>query len=332
MASIDVISIGNAILDIVCHCDDEFLRSTGSPKGRMRLVESSAAISSLRKRLPGGMDVAGGSAANTAVGIASLGGKSAFIGKVANDSFGRSFQHDIQGMGVLFESAPTMLPGKETSHSLILVTPDGQRTMNTFLGCSTELDHHVLDPALICAAKFVYLEGYLFDRPTAKTAFYKVARLAVSAARTVVLSLPDPLCVDRHRQEFQKLVRSGIDVLFANQNELLALYQVQSFDHAVRLVGKDVPLAVITRSGDGSVVVNRGNVLVVPAEKVRKVVDATGAGDLYAAGFLYGLARGYDHAVAGQLASFAASEIISQVGPRPKVRLDHLARMRGLLH
>lgn len=332
MASIDVISIGNAILDIVCHCDDDFLVSTGSPKGRMRLVDSSADISRLRKKLSGGMDVAGGSAANTAVGIASLGGKAAFIGKVADDAFGRSFQRDIQSMGVLFETAPTKLPGKETSHSLILVTPDGQRTMNTFLGCSTELDCQVLDPALICAAKFVFLEGYLFDRPTAKSAFYQVAGLAGSAGRQVVLSLSDPLCVERHRTEFLRLVRSGIDVLFANENELLSLYQLRSFDTAVTQVGKEVPLAVVTRSGAGAVVVHRGDVLVVPPETVQRVVDATGAGDLFAAGFLFGLVRGYDYSLAGKLASFAASEIISQVGPRPKVRLDHLARMRGLLH
>lgn len=331
MPRIDVVAIGNAIVDIVCKCDDDALDLIGVAKGKMRIVDNSGFNRALLGKLPKGLELAGGSAANTAVGIASFGGSAAFIGKVANDTHGYTFQHDIRSMGVAFNSAMTTIPGKETSHSLILVTPDGQRTMSTFLGASTELDDALIDPDLIAGAAFTYLEGYVFDRPASKAAYAKAVRIALANRRKIALALSDPDCVYRHRQDFLELIRTGVDVLFANERELLALYGGSSFEQAIRRVGRDVPVAVVTRSENGSMIVSNGTTLAVPAERVRTVVDATGAGDLYAAGFLFGMKRGLGLAQSGKLASFAASEIISQVGARPEARLGQLARLRGLL-
>jgi sugar/nucleoside kinase (ribokinase family) len=331
MQRIDVVAIGNAIVDIICRCDDDALDIIGVAKGKMRSVDNSCFNGALLGKLPKGLELAGGSAANTAVGIASFGGSTAFIGKVAGDTRGYTFQHDIRSVGVAFESAMTTIVGKETSHSLILVTPDGQRTMSTFLGASTELDDSLIDPDLIAGAAFTYLEGYVFDRPTSKAAFTKAVKIASANRRKVALALSDPDCVDRHRRDFIELLQTGVDVLFANERELLALYSGSTLDEAIRRVGRDVPLAVVTRSENGSVIISDGTTLAVPAERVRNVVDATGAGDLYAAGFLFGLTRGLGLAQTGRLASFAASEIISQVGARPEARLGQLARLRGLL-
>ena len=327
----DVLAIGNAIVDIVRRCDEAFLQKLGGPKGRMSLVADSASIAAIGDRLRGGVEVAGGAAANTAVGVVSLGGRAAFIGKVADDELGRIFRHDIRGIGVTFTAAPAVAPGKATSRSLVLVTPDGQRTMYTYLGCSTELDNHLIDVATIQAAKIVFLEGYLFDRADAKAAFRRAAMVANASGRQVALSLSDPLCVERHRPEFLRLIRDGVGVLFANESEIKALYAVQSFDEALRQVGHDLKLAVLTRSEKGSVIVTEGQAIVVPPERVSKVVDATGAGDLYAAGFLYGLSHGMSLQAAGRLGSFAAAEIIRVVGARPEVRLSHAARLRELI-
>jgi sugar/nucleoside kinase (ribokinase family) len=327
----DVLAIGNAIVDIVRRCDEAFLQKLGGPKGHMSLVANSQSIAAIQNKLRGGIEVAGGAAANTAVGVVSLGGRAAFIGKVADDELGRIFRHDIRGIGVTFGSAPAVAPGKETSRSLVLVTPDGQRTMYTFLGCSTELDNHVLDVEAIAASKIVLLEGYLFDRPEAKAAFRRAAMVANAAGRLVALSLSDSLCVERHRPEFLRLIHDGIGVLFANESEIKALYELDSFDDAMRQAGRDLKLAVLTRSEKGSVIVAKGEAIVVPPEKVSKVVDATGAGDLYAAGFLYALSRGMTLNAAGRLGSFAAAEIIGVVGARPQVNLANLARLRGLI-
>jgi sugar/nucleoside kinase (ribokinase family) len=297
----------------------------------MNIVETSAEIERDCVRLGYGIDVAGGSAANTAVGVASLGGSAAFIGKVAEDQYGRIFRHDIRGAGVTFTTPATAIPGKETSHSLILVTPDGQRTMNTFLGCSTEIDDALLDVETIKNSKIIYLEGYLVESRAANASLHRAAELANAAGRTVALSLSDSQCVDRHRAEYLKLVRAGVGVLFANESEILSLYETQSFDEAIRRVGTDTALAVLTRSERGSVIVSKGVAIKVAPEKVSKVVDATGAGDIYAAGFLFGLCRGMDVEASGHLASVAASEIIGQIGARPEARLAHVVRMRGLL-
>lgn len=326
----DVVAIGNAIVDIIGRCEDSFLDQHKAPKGHMRLVDP-ATIDTIYRSMGPGIEISGGSAANTGAGIASLGGKAAFIGKVADDEFGRIFRHDIGAAGVTFSTPAAVDSDRSTSRSLILVTPDGQRTMNTFLGISTDFNPAEVDPAVIQASNIVYLEGYLFDRDEAKAAFRQALEIANAAGRRVALTLSDSFCVNRHREEFLALIRSGIAILFANESEILALYETTSFDDAMRHVGRDTRLAVLTRSEQGSVIVADGSPIMVPVEPVRKVVDTTGAGDLYAAGFLFGLARGYDLPVAGQLGSFAAAEIIGQIGARPEVKLSHLARMRGLI-
>jgi sugar/nucleoside kinase (ribokinase family) len=297
----------------------------------MSLVSSSKSIAAIQSRLRGGIEVAGGAAANTAVGVVSLGGRAAFVGKVAEDELGRIFRHDIRGIGVTFTAEAAVAPGKETSRSLVLVTPDGQRTMYTFLGCSTELDNHLIDAEAIAASKIVFLEGYLFDRPEAKAAFRRAAMVANASGRMVALSLSDSLLVERHRPEFLRLIHDGIGVLFANESEIKALYEVDSFEEALQQAGRDLKLAVLTRSEKGSVIMAGGEAIVVPPERVSKVVDATGAGDLYAAGFLYALSHGMSLEAAGRLGSFAAADIIGTVGARPEVRLSHAARMRGLI-
>lgn len=326
----DVVAIGNAIVDIIGRCDDSFLDRHGAPKGHMRLVDPGT-IGKIYETMGPAIEISGGSAANTVVGVASFGGRSAFIGKVAEDEFGRIFRHDIRASGVSFNTPAVVDTGRSTSRSLILVTPDGQRTMNTFLGISTDLDQGEVDPEVIKAASIVYLEGYLFDRDEAKAAFRQAVEIANGAGRRVALTLSDSFCVDRHRAEFLALIRSGIGILFANESEILSLYETSDFDEAVKHVARDTKLAVLTRSEKGSVIVSDGTPILVPAEPVKKVTDTTGAGDLYASGFLYGLARGYELPMAGKLGSFAAAEIIGQMGARPEVKLAHLARMRGLI-
>ena len=326
----DVVAIGNAIVDIIGRCDDAFLERHQAAKGHMNLVDT-ARIDALYGAMGPGIEISGGSAANTVAGVASLGGRAAFIGKVAEDEFGRIFRHDIRAAGVAFNTPAVAGTDRATSRSLILVTPDGQRTMNTFLGISTDLDQGEVDPALIESASIVYLEGYLFDRAEAKAAFRQAVEIANKAGRRVALTLSDSFCVDRHRDEFLALIRSGIAILFANESEILSLYQTDSFEEAATRVAKDTRLAVLTRSEKGSVIVSEGERIVVAPESVSKVVDTTGAGDLYAAGFLFGLALDYDLAQAGRLGSFAAAEIIGQMGARAEVRLSNLARMRGLI-
>ncbi len=326
----DVVAIGNAIVDIIGRCDDSFLDRHRAPKGHMRLVDPET-IGAIYRDMGPGIEISGGSAANTVVGVASLGGRAAFIGKVAEDEFGRIFRHDIGAADVSFKT-PAVVDGRRaTSRSLILVTPDGQRTMNTFLGISTDLDQGEVDPEVIKASSIVYLEGYLFDRDEAKEAFRQAVEIANAAGRRVALTLSDSFCVSRHRAEFLALIRSGIAILFANESEILSLYETSRFDEAVKNVARDTRLAVLTRSEKGSVIVSEGQTIEIAPEAVHKVVDTTGAGDLYAAGFLFGLARGFSLKSAGQLGSFAAAEIISQVGARPEVKLAHLARMRGLI-
>lgn len=324
-----VAAIGNAIVDIIGRCDDAFLAKHGAAKGSMRLVDAPT-IDTLYGEMGPAIEISGGSAANTMVGIASFGGKSAFIGKVAGDEFGRIFRHDIGAAGVAFDTAP--VNGKApTSRSLILVTPDGERTMNTFLGISTDLDHGEVDAATVTGAEVVYLEGYLFDQPQAKAAFRQAVSLANAAGRTVALTLSDGFCVDRHRAEFLELIRSGVGILFANEVEITSLYETTDFDEAARRAAHDTRLAVLTRSAKGSLILAEGRAHEIPVDPVAEVVDTTGAGDLYAAGFLYGFTSGRDLATAGRLGSLAAAEIISHVGARPQTNLGELARARGLI-
>ncbi len=324
----DVIGIGNAIVDIIGKCNDAFLAKHSAEKGSMRLVNAET-IEGIYGQMGPGIEISGGSAANTMVGIASFGGRAAFIGKVADDEFGHIFAHDIKAANVAFSTKPVANKAP-TSRSLILVTPDGERTMNTFLGISTDLDHGEVDPDLIKAAKVVYLEGYLFDQPDAKAAFYQATEIAKSAGRQVALTLSDSFCVDRHRDEFLKLIRAGVDILFANEQEILSLYQTDSFEDAVKKTAADTSLAALTRSAKGSLILSDGGAIEIAAQPIEKLVDTTGAGDLYAAGVLHGLTSGQNLATAGRLGSLAAGEIISHVGARPESNLKDLAGKFGI--
>ncbi len=324
----DVVGIGNAIVDVIGRCNDAFLAKHGAPKGNMRLVDADT-VTALYKDMGPAVEISGGSAANTMVGIASFGGRAGFIGKVADDEYGRIFAHDIKAAGVAFTTPPAK-GAAPTARSLILVTPDGERTMNTFLGVSPELNQGEVDAAMVKAAGIVYLEGYLFDQPAAKAAFRQAASLARHAGRKVALTLSDAFCVDRHRAEFLDLIRKETDILFANESEIMSLYQTKAFDDAARLVKSDVKIAVMTRSAKGSLIIAGDKAVTVPPEPVRQVVDTTGAGDLYAAGFLYGLALAKPLDQCGRLGSIAAAEIISHIGARPETSLAKLARDRGL--
>jgi sugar/nucleoside kinase (ribokinase family) len=326
----DVVGIGNAIVDILVRCDDAFLVQQGCSKGSMRLVDE-AAIAKLYGAAGPGIEISGGSAANTMVGIASFGGRAGFIGRVADDSFGEVFGHDIRAAGVTFTTPSAAAGSEPTGRCLVLVTPDGQRTMNTFLGVSPHFAAGDIDADLIASARILYLEGYLFDRPQAKAAFRRAAAIAAGAGRKVALSLSDPFCVDRHRSELREFARTSADMLFANEAEILALYQTTSFDEAARSTARDCKLAALTRSEKGSVILSGGQSLPISPAPVARLVDTTGAGDLYAAGFLFGIAAGAGPQRAGELASLAAAEVIGHIGARPDVSLLELARARGLL-
>ena len=326
----DVVGIGNAIVDIIGQCDDAFLSRHGRTKGSMELVDA-ALVAKLYAAMGPGIEMSGGSAANTMVGVASFGGRAGFIAKTADDQFGQVFRHDIRAAGVTFTTPPAAAGGEPTGRSLILVTPDGQRTMNTMLGVSPQLGAEEVDGDLIRSGRILYLEGYLFDRPQAKAAFRQAAEIAAKAGRQVALTLSDPFCVDRHRAEFQAFVRSSVDILFANEAEIASLYEANNFEEAAGRARSEAKLAAITRSEKGSVILSADGMLTIPAAPVAKVVDTTGAGDLYAAGFLFGVATGRDLETAGRLGSLAAAEIISHVGARPQVKLDELARKTGLL-
>ena len=328
-ARFDVIGIGNAIVDIIGRCDEAFLTDVGAAKGSMRLVGADD-IKQIYKKMGPAVEISGGSAANTIAGVASFGGKAAFLGTVADDEFGKIFLHDIRSIGVTFDVAP-IANGAPTSRSLILVTPDGERTMNTFLGISTSLSEAQLNANLIRESEILYLEGYLFDEPQAKQAFHSALQTAKGSNRKVALSLSDGFCVDRHRGEFLKLIRSGIDILFANESEIKSLYQTESFDLAAKNASEDAKLAVLTRGEKGSVIFCDAKSIEIAREYVPELVDTTGAGDLYAAGFLFGYAKGYELAICGQLASLAASEVITHIGARPEVSLNELARDKGLI-
>jgi sugar/nucleoside kinase (ribokinase family) len=326
----DVVAVGNAIVDIIGRCDDAFLVAQGCSKGSMRLIDG-AAIARLYAAMGPAVEISGGSAANTMVGIASLGGRAGFIGKTAGDTFGQVFSHDIRSAGVTFTTAAAPEGSAPTGRCIVLVTPDGQRTLNTFLGVSPELGADEIDGPLIASARVLYLEGYLFDRPQAKAAFREAAALAAKAGRKVALSLSDAFCVDRHRSEFRALASAHVDILLANEAELLSLYQTASFAEAASQAGRDVALAALTRSEKGSVVIVQGEQFAIPAAPVARVVDTTGAGDLFAAGFLYGVATDRGPVAAGRLGSLAAAEVIGHIGARPEVSLADLARRHGLL-
>jgi sugar/nucleoside kinase (ribokinase family) len=321
----DVVGIGNALVDVITHLDDEFLDREALVKGSMTLIETERAVS-LYAAMGSGIEMSGGSAANTITGVASFGGSACYVGKVADDDLGRAFGHDMRAVKVAFPNRRSNL-GVPTGRCLIVVTPDAQRTMNTYLGVSSLLGPDDIDPDVIAAGRLLYMEGYLWDKPEAKRAYRKAARIAHDAGRMVSLSLSDSFCVDRHRDDFRSLVTDDVDLLFGNEDELLSLYEVTSFDAAVEAVRADCQLAAITRGADGSVIITHDEVITVAAEPCPQVVDTTGAGDLYASGFLFGISRGFDLAECGRLASIAACEVISHVGARPSA---DLARLAGL--
>ena len=323
-ARFDVVGVGNAIVDVIAQADNALIERLKLSKGAMTLIESNEA-DRLYSEMGSGIETSGGSAANTLAGIASLGGKAAYIGKVRDDQLGGVFSHDIKAAGVDYRLRAAT-EGPTTARCLIFVTPDADRTMQTYLGVSVMLGSDDIDPEAIGDARITYLEGYLFDREEAKEAFVKAAELAHAAGRKVALSLSDPFCVDRHRASFQHLVEGHIDILFANHDEITSLYETDSFDDAVgQLVGK-VELAAVTRGAEGSVIVTSSEVVEILAEAVDKVVDTTGAGDLYAAGVLFGLTQGYELDIAGRIGSICAAEVISHYGARPETSLAALVK------
>ena len=328
-AKYDVLGIGNAIFDVLVQTDESFLAAHGMTKGGMALIDETRAASIYRDMGPA-TEMSGGSAANTIVGLASLGARAAYVGKVRDDQIGRLYIHDIRAAGVAFETAPAS-GGPATGCSYILVTPDGERTMNTYLGAAQELKPGDIDANEVAASAIVYLEGYLWDPNDAKDAFVKAATVAHDAGRQVALTLSDSFCVDRYRGEFLDLMRGRtVDLIFANEAELHSLYQTSDFETAMRQLRSDAKLAVVTRSEKGCVVASKDGVIAVPAFPVGSIVDTTGAGDLFAAGFLFGLVRGAGHENAGRLGALAAAEVIQHIGARPQVSLKELAIKSGL--
>ena len=316
-AKYDVLGIGNAIVDVIARSEDAFLQEQNIAKGAMTLISAGQATDLYDAMGPSTEVSSGGSAANTIAGVAALGAKTAFCGKVADDQLGEVFQHDIRSLGTHFET-PTLSGGDPTARCLILVTPDAQRSMSTFLGACTELTPDDVQEQVVRDAAYTYLEGYLFDPPHAREAFFKAARIAHDAGRKVSLTLSDAFCVDRYREEFKFLIESEIDILFANESEILSLYETDDFDAACKQGSKHCEITVVTRGPNGSVIISGNQRHDIDAEPIEHVVDTTGAGDQYAAGFLYGLSQGFELSTCGRIASMCAAEVISHFGARPE--------------
>ncbi|HEX8569260.1 MAG TPA: adenosine kinase [Caulobacteraceae bacterium] len=328
-AAYDVAGIGNAIVDIISPATDDFIVAQGLNKGGMKLVDEESA-GALYDAMAPGLEASGGSAANSLAGLASLGGRGAFMGKVASDQLGEVFAHDIRAMGVKFDT-PFLDCGPATGKCLINVTPDGQRTMTTYLGAAALLSPPDVNPETVKAAEVVYLEGYLFDPGEARNALLKASRIAREAGRKVALTLSDAFVVERWRDALLAFLDEEVDLLFANEVELTALFETGSdFDAALQALKSRVAMAAVTRGAQGSVILHDGEVFSVPADPVDRVVDTTGAGDQYAAGFLFGLARRRPLPECGRLGSIAAAEVISHYGPRPQVSLSELVARCGL--
>jgi fructokinase len=319
--TLDLLGIGNAIVDVLAREQDGFLAQHGMQRGAMNLIDAAKAEAIYGGMGPG-VESSGGSAGNTCAVAAALGARVGFLGKVADDELGRTFGHDIRAAGVAFPTAP-LSGGAPTARCLILVAPDGQRTMNTFLGACVHFGEDDVDEAAVASAAVTYLEGYLFDPPAAQAAFRRAAAIAHGAGRRIALTLSDPFCVGRHRDAFRALVREQVDILFANEAEILSLYETEDFDEAVRLVRAEVGIAALTRSEQGSVVISGDRTEVIAAVPTT-VVDTTGAGDAYAAGFLAALTQGRDLGECGRWGSVAAAEIISHFGARPQAELKAL--------
>ena len=321
-AAFDVLGIGNAIVDVITHADDSFLTKHALVKGSMTLIDEARA-ETLYGAMGPGVEISGGSCGNTIAGVASFGGKGAYVGKVRNDQLGAVFGHDLRATGVTFGTAQAT-EGPATARCLIVVTPDAQRTMNTYLGACTRLGPSDIDVAQVAAAQVTYVEGYLWDPPEAKKAVLKAFDAAHAAGRKVSITLSDSFCVDRYRDEFRTLIRDKVDIFFANESEIKSLYQVDSFEAALAAARAENKICALTRSEKGSVVIKGSETHEVPAAPVSKVVDTTGAGDLYAAGFLFGFTHGKPLAECARLGGVAAAEVISHVGARPEKALKGL--------
>ncbi len=324
--SLDALTIGNALVDVLATVDEGFLVRENIVKGSMNLVDIKRS-KHLHSLVHSRTEMSGGSAANTAYGLASLGGKAGFIGKISADRLGESFSRDLEKVGVKFFPGATC-DTEDTGRCLIVVTPDGNRTMNTFLGAASLLDAADISKSAVQSAAVVFLEGYLFDKDAAKEAFRTAAEYAHAAGRKVALTLSDSFCVDRHRADFLSLVKNDIDILFSNEDELKALYQVESINDGLHQLREDCEFAAVTRNEHGSVVIDGDEVVIIDAEPVDSVVDATGAGDMYAAGFIYGFVRGKPIENCGKIGSIVASEVITHMGPRPLVPLTSVVPTR----
>ncbi|MFN4184698.1 MAG: adenosine kinase [Hyphomonas sp.] len=327
-AKFDVVGLGNAIVDVLARADDAFLARLGILKDAMQLIEEPRAheLTALAKDA---LITSGGSGANTIAGLSSFGAKAAYIGKISNDDLGHQFMREMMKAGVPFHTRP-LEEGPATARSIIFVTEDGHRSMNTFLGASVLFSKEDVDADLVRSGQILYLEGYLFDRDEAKEAFVHAAEIAKAAGRKVAVTLSDQFCVDRHRASFRSLVKGFADIVFANEAELLSLYETDDFDTALKALQADCAVAAVTRSAKGSVVIGEGEPIVVAAEPVEAVVDTTGAGDQYAAGFLFGVARGLPLATCARLGHIAAAEVIAHIGPRPAVSYRELAEAVGI--
>ena len=325
----DVLTIGNAIVDVIAKVDESFVTRENLVKGSMNLIDEARA-EQLYSHMGPATEISGGSAGNTAAGVASFGGHAAYIGKVKDDQLGGIYAHDMKSIGVHF-GTPKANEGPATARSFILVTPDGERTMNTYLGACVNLTVADVAEDVVKAAKVTYMEGYLFDKPEAKAAFRHAAKVARAAGNLTSITLSDSFCVERHRDDFLDLIRTSIDIVFANESEIKSLYKTQSFDGAAAAIIQDCALAVLTRSHKGSLVVRGDERVIVPAHPVEHVIDVTGAGDLFASGFLFGHTRGKPLRQSAALGSLAAAEIISHTGARPEVNLLQLAHDNGLI-
>jgi sugar/nucleoside kinase (ribokinase family) len=324
VVGMDVVGIGNALVDVLSHENEQFLDEHDLVRGSMTLVDAERS-DDLYAAMGPGTEISGGSAANTMVGVASFGGRAGYIGRVADDQLGVVFGHDMHASGVLFRSGRAAGP-PPTGRCLIVITPDGERTMSTYLGASSRLGPEELDAELISAAAVTYLEGYLWDRPEAKEAYRQATRLAHGAGRRTALTLSDSFCVQRHRAEWRLLIHEGVDIVFANEDEIGMLYDTSTFDEALEEIRTHCEVACLTRGPRGSVIVTADECHVIKAHHVARVVDTTGAGDMYAAGFLYGFTHGFDLQSSGRLASLAAAAVLGHTGARPEVSFQHLTQ------
>lgn len=325
----DVVGLGNAIVDMIAPVEESFLGEHDIRKDGMTLIDEARA-DTLTGAATNPVQTSGGSGANTIAGVASFGGRTAYIGKVADDALGDVFRKDMNDGGTHFTTPPALANGPGTARCIIFVTPDGARSMSTFLGVSVQFSPDDVQEDTIRAGRILYLEGYLFDQEPAKAAFVHASEIAKAAGRDVALTLSDSFCVERHRESFLHLIRNHVDILFSNEDELLSLYETDNFDEAIRALQADTALAAVTRSEKGSVIIGDGEPLHVAAEPVESVVDTTGAGDQYAAGFLYGVSRGLPLASCAKLGHIAAAEVISHIGPRPEVPYAELAAKAGI--